>query len=292
MSPTSPSRRGGPESPPPLCIRLHRYLSPILAGLLALCFAQAPAAGEDRSHYLFQYSTIDSLVQGVYDGDLSFGELGRQGDFALGTVNGLDGEMIGLDGRFYQVRSNGRAYPIAPETLSPFAVAVFFAPDRSAPLPTGLSLAALERHVDGLMDNRSHYHALRIRGTFPYVKVRSVPAQTPPYRPLTEVVKEQAVFEEHDVSGTLIGFYMPGFMQGLNVVGYHLHFLTDDRARGGHVLALETGAGRIEIEAIDRLRLALPDTRAFAGLPNILDNTDPVRRIEHSRVDAIDEPRR
>ena len=58
-------------------------------------------------HVLFQASTIAALLEGAYDGDLSFAELAEHGDLGLGTLNGLDGEMIALDGRFYRADVDG-----------------------------------------------------------------------------------------------------------------------------------------------------------------------------------------
>ncbi len=63
---------------------------------------------EREPHVLFQASTIGALLEGAYDGDLSFAELAEHGDLGLGTLNGLDGEMIALDGRFYRADVEGR----------------------------------------------------------------------------------------------------------------------------------------------------------------------------------------
>ena len=46
---------------------------------------------------MFQRSTINALMQGVYDSNTTFeGELKSYGNFGLGTVWALDGEMIEL----------------------------------------------------------------------------------------------------------------------------------------------------------------------------------------------------
>jgi acetolactate decarboxylase len=54
-----------------------------------------------------------------------------------------------------------------------------------------------------------------------------VPKQYKPYKSLIEVVKnEQKIFEKHEeMKGTLIGFYCPSFVKGVNVAGFHFHFL-------------------------------------------------------------------
>ena len=53
--------------------------------------------GGHDEHALFQASTVSALLDGAYDGDLTFADLASQGDTGLGTLNGLDGEMIAVD---------------------------------------------------------------------------------------------------------------------------------------------------------------------------------------------------
>src|SRR5262245_17235824 len=66
-------------------------------------------------HEIFQNSTINALLEGVYDGSMTYGELRRHGDFGLGTFNSLDGEMIAVDGEFFQIKSDGVAYPVSDD---------------------------------------------------------------------------------------------------------------------------------------------------------------------------------
>ena len=135
------------------------------------------------------------------------------------------------------------------------------------PLPKGLDFSGLNAHLDGLVAGRNDFQAIRIDGTFPSLTVRSEPKQTLPYRPLAEVIKEQqVVFELSDVQGTLVGFRVPDYAAALNVPGYHFHFLTDDRRRGGHVLDIETGEGTIQIDEIRSITIALPDVPGFADM--------------------------
>ncbi len=99
---------------------------------------------------------------------------------------------------------------------------------------------------------------MRLDGTFELVRARSVPRQSPPYRPLAEVAAEQNVFELADVSGTLVGFCFPDYAQGLEVTGYHFHFIDQDRERGGHVLHCRVRGGRLRIDPSSGWRLELP----------------------------------
>ena len=208
-------------------------------------------------HTLFQTSTIDSLLDGNYEGDVSFAELEAHGDFGLGTFDALDGEMVALDGDYYQVKADGRAYPVDGHTQTPFAVVTFFEPTLSETLGTA-NLADLCELVDRLSGDASVCCGARIDGHFDYVRTRSVPRQRKPFPPLVEVVQHQPVFELHDVRGSLVGFRFPDFAQGLNVAGYHFHFITQDRSAGGHVLECRLSTGGLHVDQEADLRVELP----------------------------------
>ena len=210
---------------------------------------------EHEPHLLFQASTIASLLDGAYDGDLTFAELAEHGDLGLGTLNRLDGEMIAVDGRFYRADLDGRMEEIDPGARTPFAVVVFFSPTVDVTIgSTADALEAVERH----RPSGAPAFAVRLDGTFELVRARSVPRQSPPYRPLAEVAAEQNVFELADVSGTLVGFCFPDYARGLEVTGYHFHFIDQDRERGGHVLRCRVRGGRLRIDPSSGWRLELP----------------------------------
>ncbi|MDD3814486.1 MAG: acetolactate decarboxylase [Desulfocapsaceae bacterium] len=251
----------------------------VVFSFLFLALTSIVHAGE-QADSLFQYSTINGLLKGFYDGDLSFSDLSAHGDLGLGTFNHLDGEMVALDGRFYQVRMDGVAYPVKGEQNTPFAVVTRFDADQNADLPVELNYQGLQQNLDRLITNRNHFYAFRIPGHFRKMMVRSVPSQRPPYRPLAEVVKEQAVFKYEDTEGTLIGFYTPDFMQGLNVPGYHFHFLNKNKTRGGHVLDLQTGPGKIEIDEISEIVMSLPGSPTFATLDLAQDQAKALQQVE------------
>jgi acetolactate decarboxylase len=214
-------------------------------------------------HEVFQNSTINALLEGVYDGSLTYGELRRHGDFGLGTFNALDGEMIAFDGEFYQIKSDGIAYAVADDQQTPFATVLFFRAKLTQTLTGPLGYEPLQALAEGLMEGPNLFYAVRVDGHFRTVKTRSVPRQAKPYRHLDEVAKEQPVFDLDDVRGTLVGFRFPDFTRGLNVPGFHLHFLTEDRRRGGHVLDLELARGALAIDSTAGFHLELPTDPAF-----------------------------
>jgi len=63
----------------------------------------------DGVHDIFQTSTLDAMLDGRYDGDVTFAELRERGDLGLGTLDALDGEMIGVDGEFFSAATDGHS---------------------------------------------------------------------------------------------------------------------------------------------------------------------------------------
>jgi acetolactate decarboxylase len=237
---------------------------------------------EHEPHLLFQASTIGALLDGAYEGDVTFAQLAEHGDTGLGTLNALDGEMIALDGRFFRADLDGRINQVDPAERTPFAVMVWFEPtvefESTAPLDNDEFLALLDER----MPAGATSCAVRVDGEFELVRARSVPRQEPPYRPLTEVVAEQHVFELREVSGTVVGFRFPDYAEGLEVSGYHLHFVTDDRSRGGHVLECRPGRVRVRMDPSTDLHLELPPGIVLSG-PELAESTrEALRRAEHS----------
>lgn len=217
---------------------------------------------EDRD-VLYQTSTLGALLQGAYEGTVSFEELEEHGNFGLGTLNDLDGEMVGFGGDFYQVTVDGKTHVIPGSASTPFAVVTFFESDINLTVEDSLDYEGLKGLIDDNLPTKNVFYAIKIQGNFDYVKTRSVPAQEKPYPPLEEVVENEARFEFLDVEGTLAGFRCPSYVKGINAAGYHLHFLTDDKESGGHLLEVRTENGKIEIDDTDKLFLALPDRAEF-----------------------------
>ena len=244
-------------------------LFPCLVTLLSCLTCQTRGSGT-----LVQFSTINALLQGVYEGPTSFADLKKYGDFGIGTLNSLDGEMITLEGKSYQITSDGKTHPIPDSGHTPFATVTFFHPDEKFTVEPSAIYIQLQELLDRRLPSKNYFYALRIKGTFSNLKVRSVPRQSPPYRDLKEVSKSQTVFQWKDIRGTLIGFRCPAFAKGFNVPGYHFHFISENRDCGGHVLDCALASGDVSVDTLEKIQVLLPANEAFANAK--LDQYDDI----------------
>ncbi len=236
-----------------------------ITALLVITLAAAgckPAPQPDRE-IMYQVSSISTIMQGVYEGSMALGDLRRYGDFGLGTFDALDGEMIELDGKFYQVKVDGTVVNVPDVLTTPFAAVTYFDTDKTYTLDRPADLPVLQTYIDSLLPSRNLFYAVRVDGVFSSMKINSTPAQVKPYLPLTNAIKDQQVSEFSNVEGTMVGFICPPYVDGVNVPGYYFHFIDKERKRGGHVLACTTSDVRINIDNKAGLIMALPDSRGL-----------------------------
>ena len=230
----------------------------------------------DQPVGVFQTSTIGALLHGSYDGDVTFAELEGRGDLGLGTLNGVDGEMIAVDGLFLKADVEGDLEAVPGDARTPFAVLVNFDPAHRFEITDVPTLDALGEAIDAEVGHPEQVHAVRVDGTFDRVHARSVPKQSKPYRPLDEVIASQHVFDFEVVEGTMVGFRFPAEEDGLNVPGYHLHFATADRTRGGHVLDCSLTSAAVQVDDSVDVHLELPPGIELGEA----DDAAAVRRVE------------
>ncbi len=227
-----------------------------------------------------QVSTIDALLAGIYDGVTTLAELKEYGNFGIGTFNALDGEMVLLDGKFYQIKADGKVYRPALGESTPFAAVVKFDKTKYVPLPANCTYKQLKKILDKEFPNKNLMYAIRIYGEFSKVKTRSVPAQKKPYPPLVQVTKNQPVFNLAKQSGDIVGFRLPPFVKGVNVPGYHLHFLNEKLNAGGHVLDFTLKKGPAFVAVYSRFYLILPDSKGFADADLTRDRAHELEKAE------------
>lgn len=112
------------------------------------------------------------------------------------------------------------------------------------------------------------------------VHTRSVPAQQKPYPELVVVTRHQPEFNILKTHGKLTGFFCPEFVKGINIPGYHLHFLSDDKTSGGHLLDFRLKSGMLKLDRIRKFEMQLPESGAFQKSDFKTDRSDQVKEVE------------
>ncbi len=227
-----------------------------------------------------QISTLNALLAGIYDGHVTIHQLKGYGNFGLGTFNGLDGEMVFVDGHVYQVPYNGHPLEPSDSTGIPFAVVTFFNTDKTFTLTPGMDYPGLKTFLKPLLPTRNIFYAVKITGLFKSVTTRSVKRQHRPFPPLKDVVKDEAIFHIKDVEGTIVGFISPPWIQGINVPGYHLHFINKQKNAGGHVLKFQVEHAVLEVDSISELSILLPHNPDFYKADLAHSQAATIRNVE------------
>ena len=258
----------------------------LLAGIIILLSAimLSLLAGTDTAarDTLYQVSTIDALQQGVFDGIQPVGELKHHGDCGIGTFDALDGEMIVLGGVIYQATADGRVRVPPDDLTTPFATVTYYEEDLTVVTDEQMNFPAFSTVMEDRLPSENMVYAVRMHGTFPAMKVRAIPAQEKPYPTLSEAAANQSVYVYSNTTGTVVGCYLPVFFEGLNVVGYHLHFLSDDRQTGGHILDFTVpDSTAVEYDITPEFAMVLPTSGDFTTVDLSQDLTEELARVEN-----------
>ncbi|MFH0879200.1 MAG: acetolactate decarboxylase, partial [Lentisphaerota bacterium] len=168
---------------------------------------------------------------------------------------------------------------VPDQVHSPFACVTFFSPDTSETLEGRFDYPQFIDLLNRCIPSNNLFYALRIDGHFEHIRTRSVPRQAN-YTPLVDATKGQTVLDLNDVEGTLVGFYSPSFVSSIHVPGYHLHFLTEDRTQGGHLLECCMTRGKIGVQNVTRMELHLPVTFDFLTYESKRDTGDDLKKAE------------
>ena len=217
---------------------------------------------EGKEDNLFQVSTASALVAGIYGGAISAGALLEHGDLGLGTFENLDGEMIVVAGEVFQARFDGSVQRVSADQKTPFAVVTQFTPSERLTNVDCLNIQDLERKFDQLRDSDNLYYALRATGVFDKLYLRAV-CKTEEGVPLVQAAAVQAEFSLEKMEGSLVGFWSPGFARALSVPGYHLHFLSKEKHKGGHLLNLSGENLCLELQRKTGFTTMLPQNHGF-----------------------------
>lgn len=215
---------------------------------------------------LFQHNTLASLMAGLYRGTMPLSQLLEHGDLGIGTLDYIDGELIILDGKAYQAIGTGdkaQVIELDGSQTVPYAAIVKHVADQSFAINQEMSDLDLKEKLEARFGTANLFQSLKITGRFKKMHVRMI--QKSDIGPaFAEVAKNQPEYTEEEVEGTLVGFWTPELFHGVSVAGYHLHFLSDDKQFGGHVMDFQIQEGQVEIAQIDALVQDFPkNSQAF-----------------------------
>jgi acetolactate decarboxylase len=230
-------------------------------------------------HRMYQISTSNALVEGVYSGAIASQYLLLHGDFGLGTFENLDGEMVIADGAIYQAHSDGTVLRRDDEFQIPFAVITRFQEEEQFETGPIASLHDLEKACDLHRESANLFYAFRVDGVFERVRARAVSAVRTGMR-LVDAARTQGEFEFSNVKGTLVCFWSPSYSIAFNVPAYHFHFISEDRSKGGHVLDLSAAKLRVGVQMLCEYDIRLPDQGTFLTADLSRDPTSDLATTE------------
>ena len=247
----------------------------------ALCHSTTSLA-RSQPIWVYQSGPINAVMQGLFTGTVSCKELLKQGKLGLGTFDALDGEMIVVDGQVFQAREDGSVVR-KMECLSPFAVLSELPQDVPVSAVKDLNRDSFEQKLNELSGNLNGIDVIRLDGEFTSLSLRIAPRQKKPYPKLADAVKTQPVFSFSSIKGTIVGFRFPTYTNSLNVSGYHLHFISDDRRHGGHVFDFSLKSGRLRMQGAAGLKMAIPQDESFAKTILTPHSEEEIKKVESQR---------
>ena len=250
------------------------------------------SVSDEQSDVMFQVSLLQGLTFGDYNGSITVEELKEHGDTGLGTFDALNGEMIVIDGEVYRAAGDGTVEEVPDTETVPFSNVTFLDSDMEMDIRRIGDIGSLLDILNETVEERgiNRFYMVRIDGRFSEINVRSELAQEEPYKPLATVLEtDQTFFDYENVDGTLVCLYCPPYMKDLNATGWHLHFISDDRTMGGHVLGLKLTQGTITWDDTDGFEMQIPDNEMFAGFDLTIDQSEDIERVENADAGSGDD---
>ena len=233
---------------------------------------------------MYQVSTLQALAMGYTRAVITVGELLQHGDIGLGTFEDVNGEMIMLDGCCYRAREEGSVEMAEEEMGVPFSAVAHLNDNGHIPLGRVEGIEELKRLLDLKIEEDfglNSMHVVRLDGSFEKISARSESPYRSQHISLKEILKgTQKDFYFDDIAGTLVCVYFPDYMDGINAPGWHLHFVSDDRSRGGHVFDLVMKEGSMLVNKISQIHIQLPDTPAFDTYSLKEASQDEIKEVE------------
>ena len=236
---------------------------------------------------MFQVSTLQALALGYSRAVIDVDELMRHGDIGLGTFEDVNGEMIVVDGHCYRADETGAVHEADGKTGIPFSSVTFFNEVRRCETDNVGNIEKLKEWLDLRIEEDfglNSMHVVRIDGRFKRVCARSESGYRAHHVTLKEALsKTQKDFYFDDIEGTLVCVYYPDYMDGINASGWHLHFISGNRKKGGHVFDLSIERGTAFFDKIANIEIMLPHEPAFDTYALKGASRDEIKDVEQGK---------
>lgn len=277
---------------------MKRILALLLSAAALLSFSACSAQQDTKSgttdktsektaekniETIYQVALLQSLTQGYYDGIIKVSELKEHGDIGIGTFEGVNGEMIVLDGKVYQALGDGSVQIASDDETVPFSNVTFFESDIKKKLSNIKDIDALKESLDKTVkkNGKNLFYFVKVGGEFGKMNVRSELKQKKPYKPLDKALaSDQREFNYKNIKGTVVALYCPDFMGGLNTPGWHFHFISDDKKKGGHILELAFDSAQAEFDITPEFDMYLSDDDDFQKMELSKDVSGAIKKVE------------
>ena len=245
-------------------IHIITLLSLAASLIIGAAFAGCSAA-QDNGKLLFISGTYGALSRGNYDGDITVADLKRHGDFALGSFSGIDGEMLELNGTYYQIGAQGKLAVANDAWTVPNATVTFFKPEKTISLSKAGSYQEMQANINSQLPTPNIFYAIKITGKFDWIKARTLTKLNKPYptTPYSTITQNEPTFEFKNVDSTLLIVVAPSYAGELAYPGYHAHFINSDGKYGGHVIDCSIISGQAEVASLPNFTVNLPQSAVF-----------------------------
>lgn len=245
--------------------------------------AKAEKAETTNRETIYQVALLQSLTQGYYDGIIKVSELKEHGDIGIGTFEGVNGEMIVLDGTVYQALGDGTVQKAADDETVPFSNVTFFDSDEKEEISKIKDINALKDILTKTVEKngKNMFCFVKLSGEFEKMNVRSELKQKKPYKTLDKALAtDQREFNYKNIKGTVVALYCPDYMDGLNTPGWHFHFISDDKEKGGHILELAFDKAEAEYDITPEFDMCLSDNGDFQKMELAKDVSGAIKKVE------------
>ena len=231
---------------------------------------------------VLQVSTLNALMLGDFNGAMTVKDLLSDCDTGIGTYEGLDGEALIVDGVAYKGTADGTVVKMADTDKMAFSTVTKFDHSVKEQTITNVEdIKTLKEKLQPIVDqNKNIFYMFLAHAKFSKMHVRSCYKCAKPYPTLAEAACEQREYHYENEEGQIIAIYCPDYVEGINLPGWHFHFLSDDKTHGGHILGLSADEFTFKMNAIPEFDLDLPTDSDFGKLNLTEDLSESTNAVE------------